>query len=274
MSEPLRIPARHDAYPLSGELFLPPGEPRAAVLIGSAMAVRKGFYARFAQHLADRGLAALTVDYRGIGGSRPHGSLRGFAARFHEWGERDLAGAADFLLQRFPRAPLAYVGHSAGAQLMGMLDGAPIRAALFASAGTAYWRAYRGRARAFMAAFFHAIVPVSVAVRGFLPMRAFGQGDDVPAGVALEWAKWGRHPQYAASHVGGEYTKYHNPLRALSIEDDNYAPRTAVEGLLALYPAARKELLTVPGPLGHFGFFRRPEAWEPHVEWLLEKSHG
>lgn len=269
MSEPLRIPARHDGYELSAELFSPAGEPRAVALIGSAMAVRKSFYARFAEHLAERGLAALTLDYRGIGGSRPPGSLRGFDAQFHQWGERDLAGAADWLAGRFPRAPLLFVGHSAGAQLMGLLDGAPIRRALFASAGTAYWGAYRGRARAFMAAFFHAIVPAAVAVRGFLPMRAFGQGDDVPAGVALEWARWGRHPRYVASHGGEKYTKYNQPLRALSIADDRYAPRAAVQGLLDLYPAARKELIDVPGPLGHFGFFRRPEAWGPHVEWLL-----
>ena len=272
-SEPVRISARHDAYPLGGELFLPEGAPRAAVLIAPAMAVRQRFYAKLAAAVAGQGAAALTVDYRGIGASRPQGSLRGFSAHFHDWGERDLAGAADFLQRRFPQVPLVYIGHSAGAQLLGLVE-APVRAAIFASAGTAYWRAYRGRARAFMFAFFHLIVPAMVTLRGFLPMSTFGQGDDVPAGVALEWAKWGRHPQYVASYGGEKYRRLGNPVRALSIEDDNYAPRTAVEGLLDLYPAAPKELLSVPGPLGHFGFFRRPELWAPHVEWLLENAHG
>src|SRR6266850_3423524 len=76
MVEPLRIPARGDGYSLSAGLFVPRGPPKAAALIAGAMAVRASFYAPFARYLADQGLAALTLDYRGIGGSRPQGSLR------------------------------------------------------------------------------------------------------------------------------------------------------------------------------------------------------
>jgi predicted alpha/beta hydrolase len=270
----VRIPARGDSYPLAGQLFLPQGEPRAAVLIGPAMAVRARFYAKLAEFIAAQGAAVLAIDYRGIGGSRAPGSLRGFSATFHDWGERDLNGAADFLAERFAGKPLHFVGHSAGAQLMGLID-APIRSALFVSAGSAYWKLYRGRARAFMAAFFHAVVPAAARIRGFLPMRAFGQGDDVPRGVALEWARWGRDPRYVRSHAdasgGLGFAGYQGPLRALSIEDDAYAPLPAVQGLLDLYGAAQKELRVVPAPspLGHFGFFRRAELWPEPVAWLL-----
>ena len=40
------------------------------------MAVRARFYAPFARYLAELGIAALIFDYRGIGASRPDGSLR------------------------------------------------------------------------------------------------------------------------------------------------------------------------------------------------------
>jgi predicted alpha/beta hydrolase len=273
----VRIPARQDSYPLAGELFLPDGEPSACVLIGSAMAVRARFYAPLARFVAEQGAAALTLDYRGMGGSRPAGSLRGFEAQFHHWGERDLAGAADFLGQRFPGKPLHFIGHSAGAQLMGLVE-PKIRSALFIAAGSAYWKAYPGRARAFMAAFFHLIVPGVTLAAGYLPMSRFGQGDDVPRGVALEWARWGRDPRYAMSHAaprgGLGYTTYAGPLRALSIADDSYAPRSAIEALLALYTSARKELRPVPAPqpIGHFGFFRQPALWPTEIAWLLSSS--
>jgi len=268
----VRIPARHDGFDLGGELFLPEGPPRACALIGGAMAVRARFYGPFARFLAGQGIAALTFDYRGIGASRPKGSLRGFPAHFHDWGEKDLAGAADFLAQRFPDLPLGLVGHSAGAQLMGMVEGVDIRRALFVAAGTAYWKAYRWRARAVMASFWWGAIPLLTAAYGYLPMRLFGQGDDVPLGVAREWAKWGKDPRYVFSHAeplgGMGYTRYAGPIRGVCFEDDTYAPRAAMESLLALYTGARKELQMRPGPVGHFGFFRQPALWPETAAFL------
>jgi len=79
--------------------------------------------------------------------------------------------------------PLAWVGHSAGAQLMGLVPEPRVEAALFVASGTAYWKSYRGLGRAVMASLWYAMVPVALAVAGRLPMRLLRQGDDVPAGV-------------------------------------------------------------------------------------------
>ena len=276
MAQPVRIPARGDGYPLAATLFEPDRPPKAAVVVAGAMAVRARFYAGFARYLAEQGAAALTVDYRGMGGSRPPGSLRGFHATFHDWGERDLAGALDFLEGRFAGVPLLWVGHSAGAQLMGLTVRPEVRAALFVASGTAYWRSYRGLSRAVMALLWYGGVPATVALAGYLPMRIFGQGDDVPAGVAREWCRWGRDPRYVFSHAeprgGLGYTRYAGPLLALSISDDRYAPKTAFAHLLSLYPRARKEeriLRPDAQPIGHFGFFRRSDLWKEPVRWLL-----
>ena len=277
MSEPVRVPARGDGYPLAGELFLPRGPPKGVVLIAGAMAVRASFYSPLAQFIAEQGAAALIFDYRGVGGSRPEGSLRGFHATFHDWGERDLAGAVDLLAARFPGVPLFWIGHSAGAQLMGLVPDARIRAALFVAAGTAYWGSYRGKARAVMAALFFGVFPALTALAGYLPMSRFGQGDDVPLGVAREWCAWGRDSRYVYGYAeprgGLGYTAYSGPLRAIAIEDDAYAPRTAVEHLLSLYESARKELHTLPAgerPTGHFGFFRQGDLWVEPIRWLLD----
>jgi predicted alpha/beta hydrolase len=277
--EALRIPARGDGYALAGGLFLPQRRPKAAVLIAGAMGVRARFYAPFAKYLAEQGAAALTVDYRGIGGSRPPGSLRGFHATFHDWGERDLGGALDWLAQRFPGLPLLWVGHSAGAQLMGLTPEPPVRAALFVASGTAWWKSYRGLARVLIASLWYGVLPMVIAAAGYLPMRRFGQGDDVPAGVAREWSQWGRDPRYVYSYAeprgGLGYTRYAGPLLALSVADDPYAPPTAFAHLLSLYTRARKEervLRPDAQPIGHFGFFRRSDLWKEPVRWLL--AHG
>lgn len=279
MPEKLRIPARGDGYAIAAELFLPQGPPKAAVLVAGAMAVRAKFYAPLAGYLAQQGVAVLTLDYRGIGGSRPKGSLRGFPATFHDWGERDLGGGLDFLAQRFPGLPLLFVGHSAGAQLMGLVPEPEVRAALFVASGTAYWRKYSGRTRAFLVSIFFAGIPALVPLQGYLPMRLMGGGDDVPSGVAREWARWARDPRYVFSYAeprgGLGFTRYQGPLLSVSIADDSYAPPAAAAHLVSLYARARKEQRTIlPGaePIGHFGFFRQPELWDDPVRWLL--SHA
>ncbi|MFN2549916.1 MAG: serine aminopeptidase domain-containing protein [Myxococcales bacterium] len=268
----IRFPARHDGFSLGGDLLLPEGPPKACAVVAGAMAVRAKFYAPFARHLAERGIASLIFDYRGIGASRPDGSLRGFEAWFHDWGEKDIGGAIDLLKGRFPGLPLHFVGHSAGSQLMGLVADAPIASALFVASGTAFWRAYRGRARAFMGTLWYLLIPTFTTVYGYLPMRLVGQGDDVPLGVAREWAKWGKDPRYVFSYAeprgGLGYTGYKGRLRMLTFEDDSYAPKTAAESLLSLYTNARKELQVRPGPMGHFGFFRNPALWPEQVAWL------
>jgi predicted alpha/beta hydrolase len=103
-------------------------------------------------------------------------------------------------------------------------------------------------------------------------MKLFGQGDDVPLGVAREWAAWGKDRRYVGSYAeprgGLGFTRYGGPLRMVAFADDTYAPRPAAESLLALFTQARKELQYRPGPIGHFGFFRKPELWAEQVAWL------
>ena len=65
----LTVPAA-DGYPLSMRL-ISAERPMAGVLVSSGTGFPKGFYDRFARHLAGHGAAVLTYDFRGIAGSRP-----------------------------------------------------------------------------------------------------------------------------------------------------------------------------------------------------------
>ena len=68
-------------------------------------------------------------------------------------------------------------------------------------------------------------------------------GEDMPAGVAQEWARWGRRPGYVIDAGGGAlrpgYGRVAFPIRSYSFSDDPFAPPRAVEALLGFYSAAR-----------------------------------
>jgi predicted alpha/beta hydrolase len=281
MVEPVVIRAR-DGYALAGDLFLPEGAPRAAVLVAPAMGVRRGYYAKFAAFLAREGMAALTLDYRGIGDSR-RGGLRRFPATLRDWADGDLGGAVDLLAARLPGVPLLWVGHSVGGQLLGLVEDAPVAGALLVAAQSGHWRLWSGPWRARIFLLWHVLIPALVPLLGRLPAFVLGGGEDVPPGVAREWARWGRQRDYVMScarPLGGRgFARLRAPIVSYAIADDPYAPMRSAEALLRYYDLAPTELRVVrPGEvgerhIGHFGFFRsrfRDTLWMRVAEWLQE----
>src|ERR1041385_3858142 len=88
-----------DGFALRGTLFegdtagaINGGGPAGAVVIASAMGVPRRFYQNFARYLAERGFAAATFDYRGIGDSSD-GPVRGARIRMEDWGRLDIDAA-------------------------------------------------------------------------------------------------------------------------------------------------------------------------------------
>lgn len=271
---------------------------RAAVLIAGATGVPHRYYEAFAKDLALHGLSTLTFDYRGVGDSLPRDEARGrppvrrhvrhMEAQLHQWGELDLEGALRYLRAEHPHVPLLLLGHSVGAQLAGMAPSSVELAGLvFVASGSGYWGLWNGAEKLFMFANWHLLTPGLAGLLGFLPMRAFGQGEDLPKGVALEWARWGRQPEYfqdylQLAHHRERYQSLRAPLLTYSFTDDFYAPGPAVEWLLSAYPslAERQHHRLSPADLGasrvgHFGFFRperRHTLWAQTRAWLLAKA--
>lgn len=271
--------AARDGYRLAGTLYRPRTPNRRAVLFQAAAGVKQEFYGKFAEYLAGRGFAALTFDYRGIGRSRPP-KLRGFKARMRDWAEKDIGGALDYLARATHGARLIGIGHSFGGQAFGIVPGNErYVAALTVGAQSGYWKHWRGTGRAGMWFLTHVLLPGMSRLCGYLPARIFGQGEDLPAGVAREWASWCRHPGYIVGAVGAEeaYARFAAPLRAYAIADDSYAPPAAVEAFLEFYPNAVRQLERVDpaqaggGPIGHFGFFRerfKDTLWKDAADWM------
>lgn len=267
--------AASDGQLLAGTFFRAAGAgPIRPVLIGSAMGVGRGFYARFALFLRQRGLSVLTFDYRGTGGSR-----NGSAVALHQWGEVDLAGALEWL-GRLAEAPVGFVGHSVSGQLLGLADNAErVARIVLVAPQSGYWQLWDGWRKLAVAAAWHGAIPLAARLFGRLPGWLSG-GIDVPSGVALEWARWGRHPDYILSRGPDTYAGFQRllaPLLVFSFSDDSYAPPRAVDTLVGWYGTAepRRRILTPGdaggGRIGHFGFFDRrfaPTLWREAADWL------
>lgn len=283
-STPLRIPAT-DGFSLGATLFEPASQDAPIVLINSATGVKRGFYEKFAGFLAEAGFGVVTYDYRGIGDSRPSG-LRGFRAQMREWGACDLRGVIDWIGERYPGRRIIAIGHSVGGQILGLTPNSDRISAVLAVGAQSGWWGHWPRPKRYVYAFlWHVAMPGAARILGYFPSKRFGFGEDLPEGVAREWARWCRNPSYMIDGDGNPlrpyFDRFDGPMLAISIADDGFAPQAAVVALASCYTRARKfEHHLLPGAvglpsLGHFGLFReraRVALWPHVVEWLRQPT--
>jgi predicted alpha/beta hydrolase len=243
------------------------------------------FYRAFAEFFAERGVRVITYDYRGVGRSRPT-SLRGFHATMTEWGKLDARAVHEYVRRHHGDGPLAILGHSFGGQLIGLVDEMEdADCAVLVGAQLGYYGNWPAAARVKFGFAVHVAIPTLTAAFGYLPGR-FGLGEDLPRGVAEEWARWCRHPDYLASthpDAIGRFAGFDRPTLFYSFTDDSFAPKTAVNGLLGRLSAAplehrRRGPHDFDGtPIGHFGFFRRNFSntlWPESLAYVLDVFGG
>ncbi|HVR41549.1 MAG TPA: alpha/beta fold hydrolase, partial [Thermoanaerobaculia bacterium] len=248
-----------DGLTLRGTLYRADRGP--ALLIASALGVKRRYYDAFARAAAERGMNVVTFDYRGIGDSAPP-RIRDSRASMVEWGRFDVDAMIAWIAANVAE-DVAYLGHSAGAQLTGLAPNAHrIRSAFFLTAGSGYWRHWSGIRGLGLGALWIAM-PLISRTLGYFPSKVLGLGsEDLPAGVAAQWATWGKHRDYLFSTITDEerarYHAFTAPILAWSMEGDHYAPRRAVDALLRFYPNAPITREHIEDrTIGHFGFFRR-----------------
>lgn len=252
---------------------------RPAVVIASATGVRRSYYGAFASFLASRGRDVVTFDYRGIADSRR-------AARkpkMHDWGDKDLAGIVEHASVTLGsrRGSVDLVGHSVGGQIVGLLPEAEmsaVRRFVMVAAQSGDYRLWPLPSRLAMAALWYGVVPGVTRAVGYLP-GSLGIGEDLPPGVALEWAAWCRTPGYLVGGPGAPrkagFARLRADTLAFGFDDDPYAPPAAIDALLALYENANVERVDVKrsevGAIGHFGFFRdrfRRDLWDHAARFI------
>jgi len=275
----------NDHFRLAASVFRPI-EPRGEapiVLICSATGVKRGYYAHYARYLAEHGFLAVTFDYRGIGDSRPH-TLNKFRARMHEWGEKDINAVIGWIQKIYPKRSIVAVVHSVGGQVLGLAEKCKhLAAVVMVGSQSGYWRLWPFPLNYGLFLLWYALIPVLSTLLAYFPSRLFGMGESLPAGVAMEWASWGRAPKYLLSkqHPPKHFAHVEAPILALSFSDDTFAPARATDELLTFYPNARIEHRHLTPrdirvqSIGHFGFFKdkfRDTLWQATLVWLRERT--
>jgi predicted alpha/beta hydrolase len=170
------------------------------------------------------------------------------------------------------------IGHSFGGQALGMIENAErIDAMVGVSAQSGYWGVQGGREPAKVRLIVTAIIPLLSRLVGYFPWSWFANGADLPRGVALEWARWCRNPDYLLGDDSlplERYKQFTAPVLAYSIEDDDWGTRRAVDDMMRAYPNVTRRHIA-PADYGlsrlqHMGFFRdgSEPLWREAIEWL------
>jgi len=273
-----------DGWTIKGTLF-DHADPKQTVLISPGTGIRQHRYFAFAQWLSTQGFAVLVIDYRGIGLSRPKRPLAKVEASLQDWARSDMEAAYQWLQSNYPGLPTSHVGHSAGAQTLGMMPSSTkLHRIVQISASTANVRALKPKLRAQVRFLMGGYLPMAAKILGFVPTKWLGWGEDLPKGVARQMAKWSLKPGYVTNSFDDDvYLHYYDrvtaPILSIVPTDDPLARPSSVDEILAIFsgaPHAKKAISPVDYGLkqiGHNGFFspKASKLWPLAVEWLEKK---
>ncbi len=276
----VKIPAR-DGFGLGATVYSAERDTGRVVVISGATAVPRRFYRYFAHALAAAGYTAITYDYRGIGDSRPPDGMRGFDARMRDWALLDMAGVVDWARAEWSPSRLFLMGHSVGGQVAGLLDdAAAIDGMVTFSSQSGYWRLQGGEQKLAVLLHVYLSLPVLSAAFGYMPWSKLGSAEDLPKGVAQEWARWCRHPRYLLDDHTlplDRYERFEAPVLAYSFGDDKWGTPRSVDAMMSAYPNLERRHVEPReaglSSLGHFGFFRRSaeHLWAEPIAWLDQR---
>jgi predicted alpha/beta hydrolase len=270
-----------DGYPLTALRYLAAGMPRGHLIVAGATGVPQLYYRSFAQFAAAHGFTTLTLDYRGIGLSRP-GSLKGFRMAYLNWAHQDLAAAVDAMAHH--ELPLFMVGHSFGGHAFGLLPNHDRVARFYTFATGAGWHGWMSRGEQFKVLLMWKLVgPLLVRINGYLAWSKLGMGEDLPRGVYRDWRHWCRFPRYffddpAMPHVAGRFARVTTPIIAANALDDLWAPPASRDAFMSGYRGTRWQGVDIDpvrsglGAIGHMGYFRRQAEplWRDVLGWFGE----
>ena len=279
-TEPITVPI-DAAGDIHGTLTLPDAAPTGVVVVHPATATPHRFYTGFAEHAARRGLAVVTYDYRSTGVS---GDPRKFRQlRMRDWIQTDASAVTAHAAALYPGLPVYAVGHSIGGHALVMgygeehLTRAVVVASHLAATRTLPHRGERFRVWVLL----QVVGPTLARVRGFVGASRVGLGEDLPAGVVLEWSAWSRKARYFYDDptMDGEAraARVRVPLFVISASDDIWSTPGQIDALVAPLTGTQVTRRHVtPASLGarkvgHHGLMRRgvgEPVWNELLDWL------
>lgn len=269
-----------DGYKLSAMLF-EPDHLKAAVMIAPATGIKKTFYYSFASFLAENGYGVICFDNRGIGASGD-GSISKSEASLVSWGKLDMTAALETLKSNFPNTDYHLIGHSAGGQLVGLMDNAMDLKSVFniaCSSGCLRNMEYPFRLKAVF--FMNYFIPFSNLLFGHTKSHWVNMGEPLPKKVAAQWSEWCNGEGYVKVELDKAVLKHNYdtlmfPSQWLYATDDDIANYKNVKDMIRVFPRIDAEIIPLkPADLGykhigHMGFFssKKKDLWRYAVDWL------
>ena len=250
------------------------------------MGVTQSYYEAFARWLAEQGYLAATFDYRGMGLSAPVGkSLREMKVTVTDWALRDCPAVLAELKARAPTAPMYLIGHSLGAQLVGMLPNRELlNGVVIVASGSGYWRDTSPPTKRNSLVMWHVLTPLLTPLFGYFPGKRLRVIGDLPRGVVEQWRRWCLHPEYLVGVEGTtvreQFAALTTPMLSLSFTDDEMMSAISTDTLHRFYANAPIEHRRIAPQeigqrrIGHFGFFRptfRDTLWPLIAQWIAER---
>lgn len=271
-----------DGYAICAQRYVATGPLRGHLIVAGATGVPQRFYRAFASFAAAQGYTTLTLDYRGIGLSKP-ATLRGFRMQYLDWARQDLRAAVDAMAS--DSVPLFMVGHSFGGHAFGLLPNHRRVARFYTFATGAGWHGWMPALEQCKVQLMWRILgPVMTWWKGYLPWSKLGMGEDLPLGVYRDWKHWCSYPRYffddpTLSHqLQSLFDTVSTPIVAANATDDLWAPPASRDAFMAAYRHTHLQALDIDPKgrgmraIGHMGYFRRQAQplWEDALRWFGE----
>ena len=260
-------------YSISANIYEVP-KSSITLIISSATGVKQSYYKKFAEFINEKGISVITFDYLGIGKSlkEPLKNLNNGAS---DWGKTDLNSIIEYTEKFSPESRIILLGHSIGGQLIGLSKSSSKASKIILIASqSGYWKFWNGYERYKLWVYWKVLFPILIKTFGYLPSKKISGMENLPKNVAKQWIKWCLSPEYLFDHIAEEDLFFKNikvPLVSFSIENDQFAPKEAVDWLTKRYENAeikRTHLIAKDfntNKIGHFGIFRekfKNNIWE------------
>lgn len=236
------------------------------VIIASATGVKQKYYSNFSEFLTENGFTVFTFDYGGIGDSLPT-SLKKFNTTASNWAKNDFESVIQHVHSTNPNCELFLITHSIGGQLLGIVPSNHLfKGIITVASQSGSYNHWKGIDKLMMLTFWHLYIPISLKVFNYLSIKKLIDMENLPKGVAKEWASWCKNKNYHFDFIENCQENYNQitcDLISYSSEKVFFAPTKAVDWLSEKFNNAsvtRNHLLDKDFdnlPIRHFGFFKK-----------------
>ncbi len=249
---------------------------RGVAVVAPGVAVPARVLGDLADALAAAGWTALRFDFPGVGNSPD--DARAVPGAMVEWGTRDLTTVLRTARARAGSAPVALVGHSAGAWLLGLTeDPGDVDAVVAIASMSGAWRGLKRSAWPQLVPAMYLAIPLLTRLTGHLPGWA-GLAEDAPGGAMRQWASWCRRPGFFFDDpsVTTRYEEVTAPTRVLLATDDAWATLGSSRAVWDRTTGPTEYVLVDPADhggraIGHVGLLRErfsDTVWADAIAWL------